>query len=58
MIAKSRPRWLVGDFKSRSTFSRKTGSGTLPLENPLDRPPEHALLPYDAMRLAPDFATE
>ena len=51
MIAKSRPRWVAGDFNRRSTFSRKTSRGFFSLEDPVDRPPEDALLALDPVRL-------
>ena len=55
MIAKSRPRCVAGDFSSRSTFSRKTKLRLLVLDDPVDRPPEHALLADDAVRLTQDL---
>ena len=51
MIAKSRPRCDAGDFNSRSTFSRKTSLRLLRFDDPIDRPPEHALLALDAVSL-------
>ena len=58
MIAKSRPRWVAGDFSSRSTFSRNTGARALLLEDPIDLPPEDALLALDAVAWFSVFATE
>ena len=51
MIAKSRPRWVAGDFRSRSTFSRKTNRGRSLLEDRWICPPQDALLALDARGL-------
>ena len=51
MTAKSRPRWLVGDFSERSTFSRKRYGGRFSVRSRWICHQRTPFLPCDAERL-------